>query len=55
MDSKLAMFSILVLAAVFSVALPMNSVYAQTSDIYPDSEDEIMTENLVHSKRTRAH
>ncbi|MGY5148859.1 MAG: hypothetical protein ACW9W3_02235 [Candidatus Nitrosopumilus sp. bin_68KS] len=39
MDSKVAMFSILALAAIFAIALPMNSVYAQTSDIIPDGED----------------
>ncbi|MEX0861333.1 hypothetical protein [Nitrosopumilus sp.] len=40
MDSKIAMFSILALAAIFAMALPMDSVYAQTSDIIPDGEDE---------------
>jgi len=39
MDSKIAMFSILALAAIFAMALPMDSVYAQTSDIIPDGED----------------
>ena len=39
MDSKIAMFSILALAAIFAMALPMDSVYAQTSDIIPDVGD----------------
>ena len=39
MDSKIAMFSILALAAIFAMTLPMDSVYAQTSDIMPDGED----------------
>ena len=39
MDSKIAMFSILALAAIFAMALPMDYVYAQTSDIIPDGED----------------
>lgn len=39
MNSKIAMFSILTLAAIFAMALPMDSVYAQTSDIIPDGED----------------
>jgi|SaaInlV_165m_DNA_1040744.scaffolds.fasta_scaffold05724_5 hypothetical protein len=39
MDSKIVIFSILALAAIFAMALPMDSVYAQTSDIIPDGED----------------
>ncbi len=39
MDSKIVMFSILALAAVFAMAFPLDSVYAQTSDIVPDGED----------------
>lgn len=39
MDSKIAMFSILALAAIFAMALPLDSVYAQTSDIILDGED----------------
>lgn len=38
-DSKIAMFSILAMAAIFAMALPMDSVYAQTSDISTDGED----------------
>ncbi len=38
MDSKIAMFSILVIAAIFAMALPMDSAVAQTSDISPDGE-----------------
>ena len=38
MDSRIALFSILALAAVFAMALPMDSVYAQTTDIIPDGE-----------------
>ncbi len=40
MDSKIAMFSILALAAIFAMALPMDSAVAQTSDISPDGEGE---------------
>ncbi len=40
MDSKIAMFSILAIAAIFAMALPMNSAVAQTSDISPDGEGE---------------
>ncbi len=39
-DSKTAMFSILALAAIFAMALPMDSAVAQTSDISPDGEGE---------------
>ena len=39
MDSKIAIFSILALAAIFAIAIPTESVYAQTSDIMPDGED----------------
>ena len=40
MDSKIAMFSILALAAIFAMVLPMDSAVAQTSDISPDGEGE---------------
>ena len=40
MDSKIAMFSILALAAIFAMALPMDSAVAQTSDVSPDGEGE---------------
>ena len=40
MDSKIAMFSILALAAIFAMALPMDTAVAQTSDISPDGEGE---------------
>ncbi len=40
MDSKIAMFSILAIAAIFAMALPMDSAVAQTSDISPDDEGE---------------
>ena len=40
MDSKIAMFSILVIAAIFAMALPMDSAVAQTSDVSPDGEGE---------------
>ena len=40
MDSKIAMFSILALAAIFAMALPMDTAIAQTSDVSPDSEGE---------------
>jgi len=40
MDSKIAMFSILALAAIFAMALPMNTAVAQTTDISPDGEGE---------------
>jgi hypothetical protein len=40
MDSKIAMFSILALTAIFAMALPMDSAVAQTSDISPDGEGE---------------
>ncbi len=38
MDSKIAMFSILALAAIFAMALPIDSAVAQTSDVSPDGE-----------------
>ena len=40
MDSKIAMFSILALAAIFAMALPMDTAVAQTSDVSPDGEGE---------------
>jgi hypothetical protein len=40
MDSKITMFSILVIAAIFAMALPMDSAVAQTSDVSPDGEGE---------------
>ena len=40
MDSKIAMFSILVIAAIFAMALPMDSAVAQTSDVSLDGEGE---------------
>jgi len=40
MDSKIAMFSILALAAIFAMALPMDTAVAQTNDVSPDSEGE---------------
>ncbi len=40
MDSKIAIFSILALAAIFAMALPMDSAVAQTSDVSPDGEGE---------------
>ncbi len=40
MDSKIAMFSILVIATIFAMALPMDSAVAQTSDVSPDGEGE---------------
>lgn len=39
MNPKIAMLSIIALAAIFAMILPMDSVYAQTSDIIPDGED----------------
>ena len=39
MDSKIVMFSIVALVAIFSVALPMDYVSAQTSDVSPHGED----------------
>ena len=38
MNAKIAMFSILALAAIFAMLLPMDSAVAQTSDISPDGE-----------------
>ncbi len=40
MNSKIAMFSVLALAAIFAMILPMDSAVAQTSDIAPDGEGE---------------
>ncbi len=40
MDSKIAMFSILALAAIFAMALPMDTAVAQTTDVSPDGESE---------------
>jgi len=39
MDSKIVMFSILALAAIFAMALPMDSAVAQTSYVSPDGEE----------------
>jgi len=39
-NSKIAMFSVLALAAIFAMALPMDSAIAQTSDLSPDGEGE---------------
>ncbi len=40
MDSKTVMFSVLALAAIFAMALPMDSAVAQSSDVSPDGEGE---------------
>jgi hypothetical protein len=40
MNSKIAIFSVLALAAIFAMLLPMDSAVAQTSDISPDGEGE---------------
>jgi hypothetical protein len=40
MNSKIAMFSVLALAAIFAMLLPMDSAVAQTSEISPDGEGE---------------
>ena len=40
MDSKIAMFSVLALAAIFTMMLPMDSATAQTSNVSPDGEGE---------------
>jgi hypothetical protein len=40
MDSKIAMFSILALAAIFAMALPMDTAVAQTTDVSPDGEGQ---------------
>ncbi len=40
MNSKIVMFSVLALAAIFAMLLPMDSAVAQTSDISPDGEGE---------------
>ncbi len=39
-NSKIAIFSILALAAIFAMVLPMDSAVAQTSDISTDGEGE---------------
>lgn len=39
MNSKIALFSMLVLTAIFAMTLPMDSIYAQTGDVSPDGED----------------
>ena len=38
MDSRIALFTILAITAVFAMSVPMDSVYAQTTDILPDGE-----------------
>jgi hypothetical protein len=40
MDSKTVMFSVLALAAIFAMALPMDTAVAQTIDVSPDGEGE---------------
>lgn len=40
MDSKIAMFSILALAAIFAMAFPMDTAVAQTTNVSPDGEGE---------------
>jgi hypothetical protein len=40
MDSKMVMFSVLALAAIFAMALPIDSAVAQTSEISTDNEGE---------------
>jgi hypothetical protein len=40
MDSKTVVFSVLALAAIFAMALPMDTAVAQTTDISPDGEGE---------------
>ncbi len=40
MNSKIAMFSVIALAAIFAMLLPMDSAVAQTSNISPDGEGE---------------
>ena len=40
MNSTIAMFSVLALAAIFAMLLPMDSAVAQTSDVSPDGEGE---------------
>lgn len=39
-NSKIAMFSIFALAAIFAMVIPMNSALAQASDASPDGEGE---------------
>ena len=40
MDSKIVIFSILVLAAIFTMMLPIDSVIAQTSNMSTDKDSE---------------
>lgn len=40
MDSKTVVFSVLALAAIFAMTLPMDTAVAQTTDISPDGEGE---------------
>lgn len=40
MDSKTVMFSVLALAAIFAMALPMDTAVAQTINVSPDGEGE---------------
>ena len=40
MNSKITSFSILALAAIFAMALPLDYALAQNSDVSPDSEGE---------------
>ncbi|MCH7967530.1 MAG: hypothetical protein IIB02_08995 [Thaumarchaeota archaeon] len=40
MDSKTVMFSVLALAAIFAMALPMDTAVAQTTDVSPDGKGE---------------
>ena len=40
MDSRTVMFSVLALAAIFAMALPMDTAVAQTTDVSPDGEGE---------------
>ena len=39
MNSKISLFSILALAAIFAMALPLDYALAQNSDVSPDSEE----------------
>ena len=38
MNSKIITFSLVAFVAIFSVAIPMDSVFAQTFDAIPDGE-----------------
>jgi hypothetical protein len=40
MDSKTVVFSVLALAAIFAMTIPMDTAVAQTTDISPDGEGE---------------